>query len=86
MFLASRFCGILAVFATIISLLAMGTVHLFDFFSPSQGSEWDWISEIGDWMVCVLWIGGSMGCLAWLKVWVANSVFNSGQSALELLV
>lgn len=30
-------------------------------------------------MVCVLYIGGSMGTLAWLKLWVANPSFNSGK-------
>ena len=79
MLLATRFCAILAILATCVSLLAMGTVELFDLFSPSQGSSWDWTSEIGDWIVCVLWIGGSMGGLAWMKVWVGNPSFNSGK-------
>lgn len=61
----------------------MGTVEVFDFFSPSNGQEWDWISEAGDWVVCVLWIGGSMGLLAWAKVWVGNPSFNSGKILLE---
>jgi hypothetical protein len=56
----------------------MATVRLFDYFSPSGGTKWDLTSEIGDWVVCVLYIGGSMGTLAWLKLWVANPSFNSG--------
>lgn len=79
MFLATRFCIVLAALAATVSLLAMGTLHFFDHFSPSQGSNWDWISELGDWVVCVLWIGGSMALLAWSKVWVNNPSFNSGQ-------
>lgn len=79
MVLASRFCLILAVFAMIVSILAMGTVELFDLLSPSHGFKWDWISEIGDWVVCIMWIGGSMGFLNWAKVWVNNPSFNSGQ-------
>jgi len=79
MLLADRFCLILALLATAVSLCSMLTLHLFDHFSPSQGSSWDWISEIGDWVVCVLWIGGSMGLLAWSKVWVGNPSFNSGK-------
>jgi hypothetical protein len=57
----------------------MATVRVFDMFSPSGGTQWDYISEIGDWVVCVLYIGGSMGTLAWLKLWVANPSFNSGK-------
>lgn len=79
MLLADRFCLVLAFLATIVSLCAMLTVNIFDHFSPSQGTKWDWISEIGDWVVCVVWIGGSMGLLAWSKVWVGNPSFNSGQ-------
>ena len=80
MLLATRYCVILAMLATLISLLSMGTVHFFDHLSPSQGSNWDWVSELGDWIVCILWIGGSMGFLAWAKVWVGNASFNSGAS------
>ncbi|ORY35739.1 hypothetical protein BCR39DRAFT_511847 [Naematelia encephala] len=80
MILSTRFCLILAGLATIVSLLTMGTIELFDHFSPSQGSRWDWISEMGDWIVCIVWIGGSMGALAWSKVWVGNPSFNSGCS------
>lgn len=79
MLLATRFCVILALLATLVSLLSIATVRLFDHVSPSQGSKGDWISEIGDWIVCILWIGGSMGSLAWAKVWVANPSFNSGK-------
>ncbi|EIW68238.1 hypothetical protein TREMEDRAFT_32574, partial [Tremella mesenterica DSM 1558] len=86
MTLALRFCLILAVFATSVSLMAMGTIALFDNFSPSHGSKWDWISEMGDWIVCVLWIGGSMGGLAWSKVWVNNPSFNSGCSMAAMIL
>ena len=79
MFLATRFCFILAAFATIISLMSIGTLHFFDHFSPSKGSNWDWISEAGDWVVCVVFVGGSMGFLAWAKGWVNNPSFNSGK-------
>ena len=81
MVLALRFCFILALMAATVSLLAMGTIALFDEFSPSHGSRWDWVSEIGDWIVCGLWIGGSMGALAWLKLWVNNPGFNTGSSS-----
>ncbi len=78
MLLATRFCIILALLATLVSLLSMATVHVFDHFAPSEGFDSNWISEIGDWIVCIVWIGGSMGWLAWAKVWVANPSFNSG--------
>ena len=79
MTLALRFCFFLAVGSAGVSLLAMATIELFDHFSPSGGSRWDVISEIGDWIVCVVYIGGSMGTLAWLKIWVGNPSFNSGE-------
>ena len=79
MLLATRFCAILALLAAAVSLLSMGTVQLFDHFSPPEGSKWDWISDIGDWIVCIVWIGGSMGFLAWAKIWVANPSFGSGE-------
>jgi len=79
MTLALRFCFLLALGSSCVSLLAMGTVKFFDHFSPSGGTNWDWMSEVGDWVVCVLYIGGSMGTLAWLKLWVANPSFNSGK-------
>ena len=79
MTLALRFCFLLAVGSAGVSLLSMATVRVFDMFSPSGGTQWDYISEIGDWVVCVLYIGGSMGTLAWLKLWVANPSFNSGK-------
>ena len=78
MLLATRYCAVLALLASIISLCSLSTVRLFDYLSPVQGSQRNWISEIGDWIVCILWIGGSMGSLAWAKVWVANPSFNSG--------
>jgi len=79
MTLALRFCFLLALGSAGVSLLSMGTVKVFDHFSPSGGTRWDLTSEIGDWVVCVLYIGGSMGTLAWLKLWVANPSFNSGK-------
>lgn len=82
MTLALRFCLFLAIGSTAVSLLSMATIELFDHFSPSGGSRWDVISEIGDWIVCVFYIGGSMGTLAWLKIWVANPSFNSGEFCL----
>lgn len=80
MTLALRFCFFLALGASAVSLLSMATIELFDYFSPSGGSRWDLISEMGDWVVCIFYIGGSMGTLAWLKIWVGNPSFNSGTS------
>jgi len=79
MTLALRFCFLLALGSAGVSLLAMGTVKVFDRFSPSGGTNWDLTSEVGDWVVCVFYIGGTMGTLAWLKLWVANPSFNSGK-------
>lgn len=79
MTLALRYCFFLVIGSSVICVCAMGTLELFDVFSPSQGSKWDWISEMGDWIVCVLWVGGSLGGLAWLKLWVGNPSFNSGK-------
>jgi hypothetical protein len=85
MTLALRFCFLLALGSAGVSLLSMGTVKVFDYFSPSGGTKWDLTSEIGDWVVCVLYIGGSMGTLAWLKLWVANPSFNSGKLSTALV-
>jgi hypothetical protein len=79
MILSTRYCLILACAASIVSLLAIGTIHVFDHYSPSRDEEWDWVSELGDWIVCVLWVGGSMAGLAWSKLWVGNPNFNTGE-------
>ncbi|WWC90598.1 uncharacterized protein L201_005534 [Kwoniella dendrophila CBS 6074] len=86
MLLSTRYCIVLAIFASIVSLAAMGTIEIFDYFSPSHGSTWDWISEMGDWVVCVLWIGGSMAALAWSKIWVGNASYNSGCSMAAIII
>ncbi|WRT68516.1 uncharacterized protein IL334_005492 [Kwoniella shivajii] len=86
MLLSTRYCFILAVFASFVSLAAMGTIELFDHFSPSHGDSWDWISEMGDWVVCILWIGGSMSALAWSKVWVGNPSYNTGCSMAAIII
>nr|XP_018261601.1 uncharacterized protein I303_06041 [Kwoniella dejecticola CBS 10117]OBR83759.1 hypothetical protein I303_06041 [Kwoniella dejecticola CBS 10117] len=86
MLLSTRYCFVLAVFGSLVSLAAMGTIELFDHFSPSHGSAWDWISETGDWVVCVLWIGGSMSTLAWSKLWVGNASYNSGCSMAAIII
>lgn len=80
MTLALRYCLFLVIGSSLVCFSAMATLELFDHFSPSQGSRWDWISELGDWIVCVVWVGGSLGGLAWLKLWVGNPSFNSGKS------
>lgn len=79
MLLADRYASILMLFAVMMCILSMYTVQLFDHFSPSLGDKWDWISETGDWVVNFLYIGGSMGVLAWAKIWVGNPSFNSGE-------
>lgn len=83
MLLASKFCLILALFATAICILSIATIVAFDLLSPLLDTSQDWISEVGDWLVCILWIGGSMGCLAWSKVWVGNPTFNSGRYSIS---
>ncbi|WOO77198.1 uncharacterized protein LOC62_01G000785 [Vanrija pseudolonga] len=80
MILSTRYCIILAGLAAIVSLISFGIIRLFDHWSPSNGTQWDWISEMGDWAVCILCIGGAMGGLAWAKVWVGNPAFNTGCS------
>ena len=74
MVLATKFCIILAASAAIVSLICIGTEAFFDkvFHPDSLGSE------IGDWTVCFVWIGGGVGTLAWLKQWVDNPSFNTG--------
>ncbi|WVQ72128.1 hypothetical protein IAR50_001673 [Cryptococcus sp. DSM 104548] len=86
MLLSTRYCFFLAILSTMISLLATLTIHLFDHYSPSHGESWDWISEAGDWVVCILWIGGTMGALAWSKLWVGNPAFNSGCSMAAMIL
>nr|XP_031864022.1 uncharacterized protein CI109_000666 [Kwoniella shandongensis]KAA5531094.1 hypothetical protein CI109_000666 [Kwoniella shandongensis] len=86
MLLSTRYCFVLALAASVVSLFAMGTVRLFDHFSPGHGENWDPISEAGDWVVCILWIGGTMGVLAWSKVWVGNASYNSGCSMAAMII
>ncbi|ODO11174.1 hypothetical protein I350_01778 [Cryptococcus amylolentus CBS 6273] len=86
MLLSTRYCFLLAILSTLISLLATLTIHIFDHYSPSHGESWDWISEAGDWVVCILWIGGTMGALAWSKLWVGNPAFNSGCSMAAMIL
>ncbi|WVF67567.1 hypothetical protein IAT40_002325 [Kwoniella sp. CBS 6097] len=86
MLLSVRYCFWLVILASIVSLSAMGTIELFDHFSPSHGEKWDVISEAGDWVVCILWIGGTMGVLAWSKVWVNNPSYNSGCSMAAIII
>jgi hypothetical protein len=76
MVLATKFCVILATGAALLSLLSIGTELFFDsvFKTDSIGSK------MGNWVVCFVWIGGGIGCLAWLKQWVNNPSFNTGQS------
>ncbi|WVR09502.1 hypothetical protein IAU60_006570 [Kwoniella sp. DSM 27419] len=86
MLLSTRYCFVLAMAATLVSLAATGTIELFDHFSPSHGDSWDVISEAGDWVVCILWVGGTMGVLAWSKVWVGNPSYNSGCSMAAVII
>lgn len=81
MILSTRYCGILATLAVMVSLISFGIIRLFDYAASSgKGSEWRWVSEMGDWVVCILCIGGSMGGLAWSKQWVGNAAYNTGES------
>lgn len=80
MILSTRYCAILATLAALVSVVSFSILHFFDYLSPSHGNSWDWISQIGDWIVCFLCIGGAMGTLAWLKQWVSNPSFNTGAS------
>ncbi|WVW85494.1 hypothetical protein I302_107532 [Kwoniella bestiolae CBS 10118] len=86
MLLSTRYCFLLALFASLVSLAAIGTIELFDHFSPSHGTSWDWVSEMGDWVVCILWMGGSMSTLAWSKVWVGNVSYNTGCSMAAIII
>jgi len=80
MILSTRYCFSLATLAAIVCLLSFEILRLFDYYSPSKGTNWDWVSELGDWIVCLVCVGGSMGVLAWLKLWVNNPSFNTGCS------
>ncbi|KAJ9102098.1 hypothetical protein QFC20_005107 [Naganishia adeliensis] len=77
MILASKYCIILATLAALTCLGAIATLATFDHFFPEEGT---WGFQLGDLIVCVFWIGGSMGGLAWLKQWVNNPSFNTGCS------
>jgi hypothetical protein len=76
MILASKYCLILATLAALTSLGAIATLATFDHFFPEEGTLG---FQLGDLIVCVFWIGGSMGGLAWLKQWVNNPSFNTGE-------
>ncbi|TXT15657.1 hypothetical protein VHUM_00160 [Vanrija humicola] len=80
MILSTRYCILLAGLAAVVSLISFGIIRLFDYWSPSNGTQWDWVSEMGDWVVCIVCVGGAMGGLAWAKVWVGNPAFNTGCS------
>ncbi|GMK57518.1 hypothetical protein CspeluHIS016_0403520 [Cutaneotrichosporon spelunceum] len=75
MILATRYCIALAAMAALVSLFAFGIIHFSDFLSPSD--SWDWADELAGWTVCVVFLGGSLAALAWLKQWVSNPSFNS---------
>ncbi|KAJ9103734.1 hypothetical protein QFC21_002194 [Naganishia friedmannii] len=77
MFLASKYCIILALLAALFSLASIFTLQLFDHFFPEEGT---FGFQAGDVTVLVLWIGSSMAGLAWLKQWVNNPSFNTGCS------
>ncbi|GHJ83768.1 hypothetical protein NliqN6_0170 [Naganishia liquefaciens] len=77
MILASKYCVILATLAALTCLGAIATLATFDRFFPDEDTLG---FEAGDLIVCVFWIGGSMGGLAWLKQWVNNPSFNTGCS------
>ncbi|KAJ9091755.1 hypothetical protein QFC19_008965 [Naganishia cerealis] len=74
MFLASKYCIVLALLAALFSLASIFTLQLFDHFFPKEGT---WGFQVGDVTVLVLWIGSSMAGLAWLKQWVNNPSFNT---------
>lgn len=76
MFLASKYCIILALLAALFSLASILTLQLFDHFFPEEGTLG---FQAGDVTVLVLWIGSSMAGLAWLKQWVNNPSFNTGE-------
>ncbi len=77
MILATKFCLVLAAAASILSVLSIGTIEAFDrIFHPGT-----WGAEMGDWFVCLVWIGGGTGCLAFCKIWVNNPSFNTGRPA-----
>ena len=78
MILASKYCVILATLAALTCLGAIATLATFDRFFPDEDTLG---FEAGDLIVCVFWIGGSMGGLAWLKQWVNNPSFNTGKPA-----
>ncbi|ODO11160.1 hypothetical protein I350_01763 [Cryptococcus amylolentus CBS 6273] len=86
MFLSTRYCIVLTFITSIASLFCMGTVLLFDHFSPSHGHSWDLVSEMGDWVMCVVWIGGTLGLLAWGKLYVGNPSWNGGCSMAAMLL
>ncbi|WVQ72114.1 hypothetical protein IAR50_001659 [Cryptococcus sp. DSM 104548] len=86
MFLSTRYCILLTLITSLASLFCMATVLLFDHFSPSHGRTWDGVSELGDWVMCVLWIGGTLGLLAWGKLYVANPSWNGGCSMAAMLL
>jgi hypothetical protein len=88
MILATRYCFVLAFYAALFCLASMATMQIFDSYSPSgpDSDRWDWVKGTGDWIVCVLWIGGSVGLLAWLKGWVGNPSFNTGCSMAAVIL
>lgn len=82
MFLASKYCIILAFLAALFSLASILTLQLFDHFFPEEGTLG---FQAGNVTVLVLWIGSSMAGLAWLKQWVNNPSFNTGELRSEEL-
>ncbi|WVQ80164.1 hypothetical protein IAT38_002269 [Cryptococcus sp. DSM 104549] len=86
MILSNRYCFGLVSIATIASLLSISTFRLFDRLSASPRDQWDFVRELGDWLVCVLWIGGTMGVIAWSKVWIGSLHFNGGCSMAAILL
>jgi hypothetical protein len=76
MILASKYCMILASLAAFFCGLSILTQAAFDTYIPSTDV---WVFEFGDMVVLFVWVLLAMGGLAWLKQWVNNPSFNTGQ-------
>ncbi|TYJ52312.1 hypothetical protein B9479_007098 [Cryptococcus floricola] len=86
MLLSNQYCLGLVTLATIASLLSIATFQVFDRFSPTEGKGWDSVTEVAGWTVCFAWIGGTMGVIAWAKVWIGSLHFNGGCSMAAILL
>ncbi|GLB37109.1 putative aluminium activated malate transporter [Lyophyllum shimeji] len=74
---ADIFCLVGFLFSAFVCLSSMG---MFWWLESQPG--WEWLGDV----IVVLWVGISLGVVAWLKVWMANPSFNTACSMITIII